>query len=146
MSDLTGQDADRDDNSPFGGPSLEDVQQQLADGHPVTIGTRDDAGFWWWQDDDDERVDGGKLVSDHEYIVKEVKALPDGSRQIVLLNPWGAERLRGVRGQPERGRVSGVYQRGVARLTPLSHRWCPRHRVPASGYRGRDIRLAGIGP
>jgi hypothetical protein len=89
MSDLTGNDADGDDNGLMSGPSLEDIQQSLNDGHPVTVGTRDDAGFWWWQDDDDERIDGGQLVSDHEYIVKEVDTMPDGSRQIVLLNPWG---------------------------------------------------------
>jgi hypothetical protein len=88
MSDLSGVDADRHDNDLFDGPSLEDIQQQLADGHPVTVGTRDDSGFWWWQDDDDDRVDGGKLVSDHEYIVKEVDQT-DSGWQIVLRNPWG---------------------------------------------------------
>lgn len=90
MSDLTGVDTGRDDNGILGGPSLKDIQQQLADGHPVTVGTRDDAGFWWWQNDDDDRVDDHKLVSNHEYIVKEVQQTADGAWQIVLLNPWGA--------------------------------------------------------
>lgn len=85
MSDLTGKDADREGN----GASFDDIQKELESGHPVTVGTKDDSGFWWWQDDDDDRVDDGKLVSDHEYIVKEIETLSDGSKQIVLINPWG---------------------------------------------------------
>jgi len=88
MSDLTGHDADRSGGGIFG-PSLEDIQDSLDSGHPVTVGTGDDAGFFPWQGDDDERIDDQKLVSHHEYIVKEVVTLPDGQREIVLLNPWG---------------------------------------------------------
>jgi hypothetical protein len=68
--------------------SLEDIQNKLANGSPVTVGTTDDSGFWWWQDDDDERVDDKKLVSHHEYRVKSVTKTDDGWR-IQLVNPWG---------------------------------------------------------
>lgn len=92
MSDLTGRDAERTspgDGVFGGGMSLDDIQQELAAHHPVTVGTTDDSGFWPWQDDDDDLVDDQQLVSHHEYIVQEVNSMPDGTKQIVLTNPWG---------------------------------------------------------
>ncbi|WP_029291363.1 C2 family cysteine protease [Cellulomonas sp. HZM] len=90
MEAITGRDADRHTDGMFSDlPSLDEVKKQLDAGHPVTVGTKDDASVWpWGADDDDDRVFDKQLVSHHEYIVVKVEDTDDGER-ITVRNPWG---------------------------------------------------------
>lgn len=84
LHDLTGQSTQRLDP---GDNSLGQISKMIGDGRAVTTGTRKDSGFLWWGGDG-EYIDGGKLVSGHEYSVESVdmNAHPP---TITLLNPWG---------------------------------------------------------
>ena len=84
LHDLTGQHTDSPDP---GDHSLQDVAQWIHDGRAVTTGSHKDQGFLWW-DGDGEYVDGGKIVTAHEYSVESVD-LNAHPPTITLLNPWG---------------------------------------------------------
>jgi hypothetical protein len=63
---------------------LRDLATRLEDGYAVTARSQSDSELWAG----DERLDGGRLVSAHEYAVKAVdlSALPP---TITAVNPWG---------------------------------------------------------
>jgi hypothetical protein len=94
LHDLTGQATQRIDP---GDSNLGNIAQMLHDGRAVTTGTRKDSGFLWWGGDG-EYIDGGKLVSGHEYSVQSVdmNAHPP---TITLLNPWGVNATNSDSGQ-----------------------------------------------
>jgi hypothetical protein len=54
----------------------------------VTFGTKNDK-FLGLFGDDDHRIDGGELVSNHEYFLSDVLQV-DGHTFYVLHNPWGS--------------------------------------------------------
>ena len=86
LHDLTGQPTDSPDP---GDHSLQDVAQWIQDGRAVTTGSHKDQGFLWWGGDG-EYVDGGKIVTAHEYSVESVD-LNAHPPTITLLNPWGVD-------------------------------------------------------
>ncbi|WP_277035806.1 C2 family cysteine protease [Actinacidiphila oryziradicis] len=82
LHDLTGQPTDRLN---AGDLSLNDINEKIKQGDAITTGSKDDNFLWW---SGDEYVDGGKIVTSHEYSIERVdmNAHPP---TITLLNPWG---------------------------------------------------------
>ncbi|WP_309107096.1 C2 family cysteine protease [Arthrobacter sp.] len=84
MELMTGKSADRD-----GQLDLAEIEEKLAGGRAVSVGTedtRDDDFDWVWESEEVNRTD---VVPNHAYVVVEVKTNDDGEKVVVLANPWG---------------------------------------------------------
>ncbi|MFJ4171811.1 C2 family cysteine protease [Paenarthrobacter sp. NPDC089714] len=71
--------------------NLDRIEEKLADGQAVAVGTedvKDDDFDWFWES---EEVNRNDVVPNHEYIVVDVKTNDDGEKVIVLANPWGPD-------------------------------------------------------
>lgn len=102
MELMTGQSADKD-----GELDLEEIEDKLADGQAVSVGTqdvKDDDFDWFWEPDEVSRTD---VVPNHAYIVVDVKTNDDGEKVVVLANPWG----------PAGGKLDGEQKAGTLELT-----------------------------
>lgn len=84
MELMTGRSADKD-----GQLDLAEIEEKLAGGRAVSVGTedtRDDDFDWVWESEEVNRTD---VVPNHAYVVVEVKSNDDGEKVVVLANPWG---------------------------------------------------------
>ncbi|UVJ39061.1 C2 family cysteine protease [Arthrobacter sp. CJ23] len=102
MELMTGKSADRD-----GELSLDELEDKLANGEAVSVGTEDvkDEDFdWFWESDEVNRTD---VVPNHAYIVVDVKTNDSGEKIVVLANPWG----------PSGGDLDGEHKSGTLELT-----------------------------
>lgn len=84
MPVITGNAAERQPPSDF---TLEEVATRIGAGDVMTLGTTDDKTLWWG--DEDQRIAGGRIVSNHEYVVQSVD-LDATPPTITMLNPWGS--------------------------------------------------------
>ncbi|MHC8609101.1 C2 family cysteine protease [Paenarthrobacter ureafaciens] len=84
MELMTGRSADKD-----GELDLGSIEEKLASGQAVSVGTedvKDDDFDWFWESEEVNRTD---VVPNHAYVVVDVKTNDDGEKVIVLANPWG---------------------------------------------------------
>jgi hypothetical protein len=84
MELMTGRSADKD-----GELGLDTIEDKLASGQAVSVGTedvKDDDFDWFWESEEVNRDD---VVPNHAYVVVDVKTNDDGEKVIVLANPWG---------------------------------------------------------
>ena len=84
MELMTGRSANED-----GELDLAKIEDKLAGGQAVSVGTedtKDDDFDWVWESEEVNRTD---VVPNHAYVVVEVKSNADGEKVVVLANPWG---------------------------------------------------------